>query len=263
MMKQALGISAFLVFSLTSSAANSATLATVNGKVITDEDLNSLVSNLPLQQRDTLLKDPNTRQQLIENLVDQELMVQEATTKKIENSKEYRDAYNSFRRQALVSGLVKKELAPKVTDAVVKDYFTKNKYKYSGDQVRAFHILVSTEAEAEKIFKEVSAPGADFQKIAEQSSKDPSVKVNRGDLGFFGRDQLDPAFTDAAFTTKVGQISEPVKSSFGYHIIKVIERKPGKTPDFSEVEQKVRSDVQRDLLENYVKTLKRKATIKE
>ncbi len=263
MMKQALGISAFLAFSLTSSVAHSATIATVNGKVITDDDLNTLVSSLPLQQKEALLKDPNTRQQLVENLVDQELMVQEATAKKIENTKEYRDAFTNFRRQAMVSVLVKKELAPKVTDASVKDYFAKNKLKYSGDQVHAQHILVTTEAEAQKILADVKKPGADFQKIAEASSKDPSAKTNRGDLGFFGREQLDPAFTEAAFTTKVGEITAPIKSSFGYHIIKVIERKTGKTADFAEVEQKVRADVQRDLLENYVKALKRKAKIKE
>ena len=263
MMKQALGISAFLAFSLTAVGAQANTLATVNGKVITDEDLNTLVSNLPLQQKEVLLKDPNTRQQLIENLVDQELMVQDATAKKLDSTKEYRDALTNFRRQAMVNILVKKELSPKVTEAAVKEYFNKNKMKYSGDQVHAQHILVTTEAEANQVLAEVNKPGADFQKIAETKSKDPSAKNNRGDLVYFGRDQLDPAFTNAAFSAKMGDVVGPIKSAFGYHVIKVIERKNGKTPEFVEVEQKVRTDVQRDMLENYVKNLKRKAKVKQ
>ena len=101
-----------VAFALQAQAAN---LATVNGKVITDEDLNALVANLPQYQKDLAVKDANTRKQLIQDLVDQELMVQDATIKKIDNSKEFKDALNAMRKQALVNGLVQRQLAPKVT----------------------------------------------------------------------------------------------------------------------------------------------------
>ena len=251
------------VLSFVSSNSFAGTLATVNGRAITDEDLNALVSNLPVQQRGVVLKDPNARKQLIDNLVDQELMVQDATSKKMDATKEYKDGLNSFRRQSLVNILVQKQLAPKITDAAVKDYFNKHKMQYSGDQVRAMHILVPTEAEAQAILAEVKKPGADFQKIAETKSKDPSAKNNRGDLGFFSREMYDPSFTEAAFTAKKGDIVGPVKSAFGFHVIKVADRKLGKAPEFAEVEQKVKTDLQHEVLGEYVKSLKQKAKIKE
>jgi len=245
------------------SVAQAGTVATVNGKVITDEDLQALIANLPEVQKDNLLKDPATRKQLVDNLVDQELMYQDAMAKKVETSKEYTTAMNAFKKQALVNILVQKQLAPKVTAEAVKAYYTKNKVKYSTDQVHAQHILVPTEKEAQEILAEVKKPGVDFQKIAETRSKDPSAKNNRGDVGYFGRDMFDPAFIEAAFTSKVGEIVGPVKSAFGYHVIKIVDRKVGKNPEFAEVEQKVRTDVQRETLQSYVAALKQKAKIKE
>ena len=245
------------------SVAHAGVVATVNGKVITDEDLTALVANIPEAQKDNLLKNPATRKQLIGNLVDQELMYQDAMAKKVDSSKEYTAALNNFKKQALVNILVQKQLAPKVTEEVVKSYYSKNKLRYSTDQVHAQQILVPTEKEAEEILAEVKKPGVDFQKIAETRSKDPSAKNNRGDIGYFSRDMFDPNFVDASFTAKVGDIVGPVKSSFGYHVIKIIDRKIGKTPEFTEVEQKVRTDVQREVLQSYVGSLKQKAKIKE
>lgn len=244
------------------SVAQAGTVATVNGKAITDEDLKALVANLPEVQKENLLKDPATRKQLISNLVDQELMFQDAQSKKVENSNEYVSAMNAFKKQAMVNILVQKQLAPKVTAEAVKNYYNKHKIKYSTDQVHAQHVLLPTAKEAEEVLAEAKK-GGDFQKIAETRSKDPSAKNNRGDLGYFGRDNFDPAFVDAAFGSKVGEIVGPVKSAFGFHVIKIIDRKVGKTPDFAEVEQKVRSDVQRETLLNYVAALKQKAKIKE
>ncbi len=245
------------------SVAQAGTVATVNGKVITDEDLQALVVNLPEVQKGNLLKDPATRKQLVDNLIDQELMYQDAMAKKIENSKEYQTALSAFKKQALVNILVQKQLAPKITNDAVKNYYTKNRIRYSTDQVHAQHVLVGTEKEAQEVLAEVKKAGADFQKIAEAKSKDPSAKNNRGDLGYFSRDMFDPAFVDAAFTTKVGEIVGPVKSAFGYHVIKVVDRKIGKNPEFAEVEQKVRADLQRDTLQGYVAGLKVKAKIKQ
>lgn len=239
------------------------TLATVNGKVITDEDLNALISSLPQYQKDLALKDANTHRQLVQDLVDQELMIQESQSKKLDSTKEFKEVMNNLRKQALVNALVSKQLAPKVSEEAVKDYFSKKKTHYSTDQVHAQHILVASEKEAEAILLEVKKPGVDFQKVAETKSKDPSAKNTRGDVGFFSRTMFDQAFTDAAFGAAAGDIVGPVKTAFGYHVIKVIERKVGKIPEFAEIEQQVRSDYQRELLRNYVIELRKKAKIKE
>lgn len=264
MKKMTLNLIALSAFVLTFySVAQAGTVATVNGKVITDEDLSALVANLPEVQKDKLLKEPATRKQLVDNLIDQELMYQDATAKKVETSKEYLSALAAFKKQALVNILVQKQLAPKITTDAVKSYYAKNKIRYSTDQVHAQHVLVATEKEAQEVLAEVKKAGTDFQKVAETKSKDPSAKNNRGDVGYFSRDMFDPAFVDAAFTTKVGEIVGPVKSAFGYHVIKVVDRKVGKNPEFAEVEQKVRTDLQRDTLQAYVSGLKMKAKIKQ
>jgi peptidyl-prolyl cis-trans isomerase C len=244
------------------SVAQAGTIATVNGKVITDEDLQSLVANLPEVQKSNLLKDSATRKQLVDSLIDQELMYQDAMAKKVESSKEYVAALAAFKKQALVNILVQKQLAPKITNEAVKSFYAKNKIKYATDQVHAQHILLGTEKEAQDVLAEAKK-GADFQKLAESKSKDPSAKNNRGDLGYFGRDNFDPAFVEASFTSKVGDIVGPVKSAFGYHVIKIVDRKVGKNPEFAEVENKVRADLQRETLQGYVSALKLKAKIKQ
>ncbi|MBC7395949.1 MAG: peptidylprolyl isomerase [Bdellovibrionales bacterium] len=243
--------------------AQAGTLATVNGKAITDEDLQALVANLPQYQKDLAIKDANTRKQLIQDLVDQELLVQDAAVKKIDSTKEFKDAFNAMRKQALVNGLVQRQLAPKVTNDAVKAYFSKFKTRYSTDEVHAQHILLATDKEAESVLAEVKKAGSDFQKVAESRSKDPSAKNTRGDVGFFSRTMFDQAFTDAAFSANVGDIVGPVKTAFGFHVIKVVDRKVGKMPEFAEVEQRVRADYQRELLKNYVSDLRKKAKVKE
>ena len=245
------------------SSAWAGTLATVNGKGITDEDYQALISGLPQHQRELALRDASTRKRIIQDLIDQELMVQEATQDKLESTKEFKETIQVMRKQALVNLLVSKRLAPKVSEKSVKAFYQQHKTRYSTDQVHAQHILLPTQAEAEGVLAEAKKAGVDFQRLAEQKSKDPSAKTTRGDVGYFSRTMFDEGFTQAAFSANVGDIVGPVKTSFGYHVIKVLDRKVGKTPDFIEVEQRVRADYQRDLLRQYVADLRRKAKIKE
>jgi peptidyl-prolyl cis-trans isomerase C len=237
-------------------------LAQVNGKGVTDEDFQALIAGLPMRQRELAQKDAATKKRILQDLIDQELMVQEASVEKLDASREFKDALQLMRKQALVNLLVSKKLAPKVTEASVKEFYQRNKTRYSTDQVHAQHILLATQAEAESVLAEAKK-GVDFQRLAEQRSKDPSAKTTRGDVGYFSRTMFDEAFTRAAFSAGIGDVVGPVKTSFGFHVIKVVDRKIGKTPDLVEVEQQVRADVQRELLRNYVGELRRKAKIKE
>ncbi len=139
----------------------------------------------------------------------------------------------------------------KVSDNEIKDYYEKNRDKYiQKEQVRAKHILISPskrkisdkEAKelAEKIYNELKK-GADFDKLARKYSDDPGTKNKGGDLGFFPKGRMVKPFEDAAFSLKVGQISKPVKTMFGYHIIKVTGRKKAKTFSLEEVKNDIRS----------------------
>ncbi|MGK5086808.1 peptidylprolyl isomerase [Bdellovibrionota bacterium FG-2] len=236
-------------------------LATVNGKVITDKDLKSALSGVSEGQRENLLKDASSRRQILTSMIDQELLVQEAEKDKMDQDAEYKEALNSFRKQYLTGKVLNKKLAAKISDSTVKKYYENHKSRFSTDEVHAQHILVSDEAVARDLLKKAKEPNADFQVLAEKNSKDPSAKNNRGDLGFFGRDRMVPEFTEAAFSGKAGDIVGPVKTSFGYHIIKVIELKPGKALPFSDVEARVRMELRNELIQEMVGKLKQQAKV--
>ncbi|MDN4075748.1 peptidylprolyl isomerase [Fictibacillus terranigra] len=114
----------------------------------------------------------------------------------------------------------------KVTDAEMKKVFNE-KYK---EEVKASHILVDDKKTADEVKAKLDK-GEDFAKLAEKYSKDPGSKSKGGDLGFFGKGQMVPEFDKVAFKLKPGQVSNPVKSQFGYHIIKVVDKKTNKFED--------------------------------
>ena len=131
--------------------------------------------------------------------------------------------YNQYYSQAFFEE-VKSGMA--TLDADIAKYYEDNKEEFKLDQVEASHILVDDEAEAKKIKADLDA-GGDFAAIAKEKSTDPGSGANGGELGFFDRGTMVPEFSDVAFSLKVGEISDPVKSQFGWHIIKVTDQKKG------------------------------------
>lgn len=253
---------ALVAIALSSSQAFAAAdLAKVNGAAITDKDLRNALSGLNEGQRETVLRDMNSRRQVLNSLIDQEVLVGEAAKQKLDQDAEYKEALSQFRKQYLASRVLQKNLGTKMTEGAAKQYYETNKRYYSTDQVHAMHILVSDEGKAREVMEMAKAPKADFQALAEKYSKDPSAKNNRGDLGFFGRDRMVDEFTEAAFAGKDGEIVGPVKTAYGYHIIKVIEKKLGKPMEYSEVELKVKNDLRQKLTENYISKLREQSKI--
>lgn len=245
-----------------SGSALAVDLAKVNGKAITDRDLQSALSGLNEGQRQNFLKDGNTRRQILGGVIDQEVLVQEGEKSKLDQEQEYKDALNTFRRQYLTTKVLQKNLASKLTDSAAKKYYEGHKERFSTEQVRAMHILVKEEAEANDIVKKAKALNNDqFQELAEKVSKDPSAKNNRGDLGFFTRDRMVAEFTDAAFGAKEGDVVGPVKTSYGYHIIRVVSKKTGKPLQYDEVELKVKNELRSEMTQNLVTTLKKQAKV--
>jgi len=254
-------ISAGAVLLSTVLAFGSTDLAKVNNRTISEAELGAALGGVNEGQRDALLMDPASRRQILNGLIDQELLVQEAEKEKLDQDGEFKDALNAFRKQFLASRLLQKKLSGQLTDQAAKKYYDAHKQRFSTDQVHAMHILVSTEEQAKDVLAKVNAPDADFQALAEKYSKDPSAKNNRGDLGFFGRDRMVSEFTDAAFTGKENEIVGPVRTAYGYHIIKVIARKPGKPMSFGDVELKVQNELRGNLTQDYVNKLRKKAQV--
>jgi peptidyl-prolyl cis-trans isomerase C len=241
--------------------AFSAQIATVNGKPVTDEDVKMALSSLNEAQRDGISKDLNSKKQVLSSVLEQEILLQEATKEKLDQDNDYKNALAAFRKQYLINRTLEKNLRSKMTDSAAKSYYETHKADFSTDQVHAHHILLSDEKKAKQILAEAKAPNADFQALAEKHSQDPSAKNNRGDLGFFGKDQFVPEFTHAAFSASEGEIIGPVQTSFGFHIIKVLKKKVGAPLEYREVELKVKNALWQRLVMTYVGKLKEQAKI--
>ncbi|MGK5084976.1 peptidylprolyl isomerase [Bdellovibrionota bacterium FG-1] len=247
---------------MVSGGAHAVDLAKVNGKVITEKDIQNALSGLNEGQRKNVLKDTNSRRQVLANVIDQEILVQEGEKEKLDQDQDYKDALNGFRRQYLASKVLQKNLGPKVTDSAAKKFYETHQLRYSTEQVHALHILVKEEAQARDLFTKAKAMNPeDFQALAEKVSVDPSAKNNRGDLGFFGRDRMVPEFANAAFSGSEGEVVGPVKTAFGYHVIKILTKRSGKPVQYDEVELRVKNDLRNDLTQGYVGNLKKQAKV--
>ena len=243
-------------------SAHAVDLAKVNGQVISDHDLQGALSNLNEGQRANVLKDSSSRRQVLSSVIDQELLVQEAEKEKLDSDKDYKDALSAFRRQFLASRVLQKNLGSKFTDSAAKKYYSAHKTRYSTEQVRALHILIRDEHKAADVYKNAKdLSDDDFQELAEKISDDPSAKNNRGDLGYFGHDRMVPEFTEAAFSGVKGDVVGPIKTSYGYHIIRIVDKKPGKPLEFDEVELRVKNDMRQELTQVYVSKLKKTAKV--
>jgi peptidyl-prolyl cis-trans isomerase C len=218
-------------------------LATVNGKNITEEDLKlameDLGSSLPQQ-----LHGKARETYLLDYLIDGQLVVQKATADKLDKTPDFTEKLGYLRDKALMEVLLGDVAKAATTDeALHKTYDEAAAAQKPETEVHARHILVATEADAQAALKRVKA-GEDFAIVAKEVSKDPGSEG--GDLGWFTKDRMVPEFADAAFKLEPGQVSDPVKSQFGWHIIKLEEKRQKSFPPFDEVkDQLVRYVIQK------------------
>src|ERR1017187_8290722 len=146
------------------------------------------------------------------------------------------------------------------TDEAMKKVYEDASKQITGEQeVHARHILVETEDEAKAVEEELKK-GADFAELAKKKSKDPGAS-DGGDLGFFTKDQMVPEFSTVAFALEPGKISDPVKSQFGWHVIKVEEKRSRKAPDFEQVKAQIETYVTRKAQADYVAKLRETAKV--
>jgi len=176
------------------------------------------------------------REQLIDYLISLKVVAKAAEDKKIADDADFKRRLAFTRDRLLMDRFLATE--GKVTDADMrKIYDEAAKQITSEEEVHARHILVETEDEAKQILADLKK-GGDFAAIAKAKSKDPGG-AEGGDLGFFTRGQMVPEFSEAAFKLPAGQLSDPVKSQFGWHVIKVEEKRNKKAPDFDQVKPQI------------------------
>lgn len=257
------------------AAKDSAVLAEVNGIKITKSDFDLEVSGVPANYQGMINAN---KKKFLDDLILQELLYQEAVKKNLDKDTEVAKTLERLRKKLLAQKLLEKEIIEltKVSEEDVKKFYEENKDTYKvPEQINAAHILIrvkegATEkedkealAKAESLLKKIKE-GGDFSQLAKENSDCPS-KEKGGELGFFSRGQMVPEFEDAAFKLQVGEVSGIVKTKFGYHIIKVLDKKEPGQKDFAEVkeeiEQKLTKEKQKSTFDNYTKDLKAKAKI--
>ncbi len=175
------------------------------------------------------------------------------------------DVKNALRDQIILDKALSKDVT--ITPAQIKQYFDKNHAAFDKpEQVEARHILVPDLATANKIEAQLKQNPNDFAALAKQYSTDPGSKDKGGDLGYFRRGQMVPAFDKEAFSLPVGAISPPVKSPFGYHIIQVEAKQPGQTATLANSTQRItdmlRQQQEAPLIQPFLQGLQQKADIK-
>jgi len=198
------------------------------------------------------------RSVLIDALVNMKLLAKAARDEKLDQGPEFAQGLEFLRLQALRNAYVQNRIVNSLTpEDLRKGYETMILAEHKPEeQIRARHILVDSKEAAEKIIADLKA-GAAFEELAKQS-KDPSGQ-NGGDLGFFGRGQMVPPFEQAAFALQPGQMTEtPVQSEFGWHVIKLEEKRMSEPPKLEEVEGELRNFLLRQKFEAEMAALRSK-----
>ncbi len=180
---------------------------------------------------------------LLDQMVDREALVIQAKKDGMAQDPQVKRAIERATDQVLQNAMLTKAIGPSVTDAALHaKYDAEIANKPGEEEVHARHILVETEAQAKSIIDQLNK-GADFAALAKANSKDPGAQ-NGGDLGFFKKEDMVPEFADAAFALKPGQITQtPVKTQFGWHVIKVDEVRRAPPPTFDEAKDQLRQQI--------------------
>jgi peptidyl-prolyl cis-trans isomerase C len=193
-------------------------------------------------------------------LIDMKLVAKVAEDRKLGDTDLFKRHLEFSRQRLLMDALLSAESKAALTDeAEHKVYEDAVKQMSSEPEVHARHILVETEDEAKQVVEELNK-GADFAELAKKKSKDPGA-TDGGDLGFFTKEQMVPEFSAAAFSLEPGKISGPVKSQFGWHVIKVEEKRNRKPPDFDQVKPQIESYVMRKAQADAVTKLRADAKV--
>jgi peptidyl-prolyl cis-trans isomerase C len=213
-------------------------IAKVNDQPIYLSDLQAASQNLPDNLRN--MPPQMLYPMMLDQMIDGRALVIEAKKDGLDKDPTVAKQIAAAEDRALQSAMLSKIVGPAVTDDAVKARFEKDQSgKAPEEEIHARHILVATEAEAKKLIAELDK-GADFATLAKQNSTDPGAKEG-GDLGFFRKDDMVPEFAAAAFALKPGEITQtPVHTQFGWHVIKVEERRPAAPVTFDQSKDELR-----------------------
>ena len=252
----AVGLAAF---GAPSAGAQERVIAKVNGKMITDTDMKlaeaeigSDLGSLPAATK---------RRVLIEFLIENQLFADAAEGQNLGTDQSFDERMQYWRRRALRDAYFDRSVRATISDADAKNFYNSQLGALKADEeVRARHILVDSRDKAREVYEKL-AHGSDFAQLAKEYSKDPGSKDQGGELGFFGRGQMVPQFEEAAFRLKKGEIGEPFESQFGWHIVRIDDRRQRAAPAFEAVKERVVASMIHKRAQQVAADLRRKAQI--
>ncbi|MCL4766521.1 MAG: peptidylprolyl isomerase [Hyphomicrobiaceae bacterium] len=219
------------------AAAQDPVVATVNGKNITEADIR--LAETEIGSDLGTLPEATKRRVLVEYLIENQLFAEAAEGDKLASSNDFDGRMQYWRRRALRDTYFDKSVKGAVSEADARRFYDEQvKQLKPEEEVKARHILVESEDKAKEIAEKI-AHGADFAEMAKEFSKDPGTKDEGGTLGYFSRGQMVPQFEEAAFKLQKGDVSQPVQTQFGWHLIQVEDRRERQPPDFAVIKERL------------------------
>ena len=240
------------------ASASDPVIARVNGVDIKQSDLALAEEDVGA---DMQAASPEAkREHLISYLADIIMVTQAADKKNLADNPDFKRRLAFLRSKLLMGYELQQEAKTALTDEALKQTYDEAVKSMSGqEEVRARHILVEGEDEAKAIIDQLKG-GADFAKLAKEKSKDPGA-AEGGDLGYFTKDQMVPEFADVAFKMYPGQLSNPVKTQFGWHVIKVEDKRVKQPPEFEKVKDQIEAYLARKAQSDFIAKLRQSAKV--
>jgi peptidyl-prolyl cis-trans isomerase C len=208
----------------------------VNGSALLRSQVlaEAVAQNLVSEQEELDLKNEDIKT-LLDDLISQKLLAQEARRQKIDEQPEALTLLELAEDYALSELLLRKQIEEEISDVSLHSLYAEQVELVTlSEEVRARHILVELRAEAEAVIGRLES-GEDFGDVAKDASVDPGTAPKGGELGYFTRDEMVKEFSDVAFSTEIGQTSKPFHSQFGWHVLKVEDRRQQLPPSFDEL----------------------------
>lgn len=210
----------------------------VNHTALTEEQIEEF---LPPEYKSSVTLEQ--KKSFVQKWIENELLYQEARKKKIDQKKELQNRILNTIKDLVVMEFLDQEFGESVsaTEEEARNFYLQNKdnFKRGEEEVRASHILLKSKTKADSVYQELKK-GADFTKLAQQISEDSLTLSQGGDLGFFSRSEMAPFIAEVAFKLKIGEVSAPIKSDYGYHILKVTDKKEkGSLRDFNLIKDQI------------------------
>jgi len=232
---------ALIAFGGLAVRAQDGVVAKVDGKTITEADMRLAETEIGSDLGS--LPDGTKRRVLLEFLIENQLFADAAEKQKLSAGSSFDERMQYWRRRSLRDVYFDRSVKETISDAETKRYYDQQVGALKPeDEVRARHILVENKDKARELFEKI-LHGGDFAALAREHSKDPGSKDQGGELGFFSRGQMVPQFEEAAFKLKPGEVGEPFETQFGWHIVKVDERRQRSAPAFEDVKDRVRASM--------------------